>query len=55
MDFHTDTNLGHDDEDAADLARLERLFARRAQKAQSYCRVLLTTPSRPMAFAHPAG
>ncbi len=55
MNFQTDQNLSHDDADAADLARLERLSARRAQKAESYCRMLLTTPSQPMAFAHGAG
>lgn len=55
MDLQLDQNVWHDDDDAADLTRLERLFSRRAQKAETYCRVLLTTRSRPTAFGQQAG
>ncbi len=43
-----------DDEYAADHARLERLFGRRAQKADTYRRILLTTRSRPTILSHQA-
>ncbi len=54
MDLQLDQNISHDDDNAADRARLERLFDRRAQKAETYCRVLLTTRTRPMVLGHQA-
>ena len=53
MDLQLDQNVSPDDENAADHARLERLFSRRAQKADTYRRILLTT--RPTVFSHQAG
>ena len=55
MGFQPEYDFSHDDSEAAVHARLERLFIRRAQKAESYCRIMLTTPSRPTAFDHGAG
>ncbi len=55
MSFQAEHDVSHDDAEADVHARLERLFVRRAQKAESYCRILLTTRSRPMAFDHGAG
>ncbi len=55
MDFQPDPNTSRDDDAAVDDARLERLFSRRAQKAATYCRILLTTRSQPTAFGHETG
>ena len=53
MNFQPNRNLSRDHDDAVDHARLERLFGRRAQKAVTYRRILVTR-SRPMALRHPA-
>ncbi len=53
MDLQFDQNVSHDDDETVDHARLERLFSRRAQKADTYRRILLTT--RPTIFSHQAG
>ena len=53
MDLQLDQNISHDDDDTVDHARLERLFSRRAQKADTYRRILLTTC--PTIFSHQAG
>ncbi len=42
MNFQPNRNLSRDDDDAVDHARLERLFGRRAQKAVTYRRILVT-------------
>ena len=54
MNLQLDQNISHGDDSAADHARLEQLFSRRAQKAETYCRVLLTTRTRPMVLGHQA-
>ncbi len=55
MNLQLDQNISHDDDSAADHARLEQLFSRRAQKAETYCRVLLTTRTQPTIFSPRAG
>ncbi len=55
MDFQPDRNASYDDDDTVDHARTDRLFSRRAQKADTYRRILLTIRSRPTALGHGAG
>ncbi len=53
MDLQLDQNVSHDDDKTVDYSRLERLFSRRAQKADTYRRILLTT--RPTVLSHQVG
>jgi hypothetical protein len=55
MNFQPNQNTSRDDDATVDDARLERLFSRRAHKAATYCRILLTTRSQPTAFGHGTG